>query len=309
MSTERPGDGQPARAAAGERPGARLSAAREKRGLSQSQAAHEMRIDLATLRALEADDYGRLGAPIFVKGHLRNYAKQLDLAAEPLLAAYEAEVAPAPPALVGYRNEGAEMEGNLELKRWLPLVLGGVALVLAVLFALYLLGQPVAPPSPARAVPTIASVAATPATQPAAAGAGSLASALPAATNAAAASTTIAAGQLPHPKPAAAPATAATSPTVAEPVRAAAGAAVRLGLRFSAESWVEVYDAAGNPLLYQLFDAGQAREVTAPPPLRVFIGQAPAVAVTVDGKRLDLAPFTKRDATARFSVAAAGSVR
>lgn len=309
MSSELPVDGRSRAAAVGERPGTLLRAAREKRGLSQAQAAHEMRIDLATLRALEGDDYARLGAPIFVKGHLRNYAKQLGIAAEPLLAAYEAEVTPAPPALVGYRNEGAQMEGRLELKRWLPLVLGGVTLVLAVLFASFLLGRPDAPrptPSAALSVPTE-----TPATSAPSAAPTTLAAAAPSTTKAVGVPATAASAAPTPTKPAPVPATAAAdpAPSDAEPTRAAAPSSVRLVLRFNAESWVEVYDAAGNPLLYQLFDAGQSREVIAAPPLRVFIGQAPAVTVSIDGKRLDLALYTKRDATARFSVATAGTVR
>jgi cytoskeleton protein RodZ len=287
MTEPRPESGHEA-SGRGERPGATLRAAREGRGLSQAQAAHEMRIDLNTLRALESDDYSRLGAPIFVKGHLRNYAKQLGIASEPLLAAYEAEVAPRPPALVGYRNEGAQVEGELEVRRWLPLVLGGVALLLAALFGAYLLQQPDPPPAPRLAVAP-ATVPVEPAPVPSSAPAP--ASAPPSAA------------------PSAAPASVAVA-TVA-PAQPAGPVAVRLQLRFSAESWVEVYDSANknNPLLYQLFDAGQAREISASPPLRVFIGQAPAVAVSIDGKRLDLAAFTKRDATARFQIAANGQVR
>jgi cytoskeleton protein RodZ len=84
---------------------------------------------------------------------------------------------------------------------------------------------------------------------------------------------------------------------------------LRLTLRFSGESWVEVYDAAGAPLVYQLFETGQSRELNATPPLRVFLGQAASVAMTIDGRKVDLPALTKRDATARFSVAAGGSVR
>jgi cytoskeleton protein RodZ len=280
------------------RAGEQLRAARERRKLSQAQAASEMRIDLTTLRALEADDFSRLGAPIFVKGHLRNYAKQLGIAVEPLIEAYERAAQPAPPPLVGYRNEGEQMEGRVEFKRMLPTVAAGVTSVLLVLFAIWLYHRPdpLPPPSPVvTATPAPASVAVAPASLPAAAAASVAA-------------------------PAAAPATQAR----AEPARAEAprndaaaadakpalpGGQVRVALKFSGESWVEVYDSANQPLVYQLFDAGQAREVSAVPPLRVFIGQAGSVAVNIDGKRVDLAALTKRDATARFTIGAGGAVR
>lgn len=277
------------------RPGEQLQRAREQRGLTPVQAAHEMRIDLATLRALESDDYARLGAPIFVKGHLRNYAKHLGLAAEPLIVAYEQVAAPKPPSLVGYRNEGEQMGGHLELKRWLPVVALGIATVLLTLFALWLFRRPPAPPLEAG------EVASAPATLAAAPGTAAAAPAtLPAATT----------PVEPQTSTSAAPATLPRAePVAAEPTKAVPPGQLRLQLRFSGESWVEVYDAAGAPLVYQLFETGQTRELNATPPLRVFLGQAASVGMSIDGKKLDLVALTKRDATARFSVAAGGSVR
>lgn len=308
----RDGDAQSVRA------GELLRAARERRRLSQAQAAAEMRIDLTTLRALEADDFARLGAPIFVKGHLRNYAKQLGIAVEPLIEAYERAAAPAPPPLVGYRNEGEQMEGRVEFKRMLPTVAAGVASVLLVLFTVWLYHRPeplpAAKPAPVEAsaptsVPAPASAPSTvaaPATQ---------ASAAPMPANAAPrdAGRTEAARSEPQRDAGrveaarAEPARDATA--TASPAPALPGGQVRLGLRFSGESWVEIHDPSGQPIVYQLFDAGQGRELNATPPLRVFIGQAGAVAVSIDGRKLDLAPLTKRDATARFTIGAGGAVR
>jgi len=271
------------------RPGERLRAARERLGLTTLQAAHEMRIDVATLKALESDDYARLGAPIFVKGHLRNYAKHLGVVPEPLVTAYERIAAPRPPTLVGYRNEGEQMGGHVELRRMLPVVATGIAAVLLALFALWLYRRP--PP------PVVVPVAVAPAPTTAAAA--------PPATAAAIAPTTAAAEP-----PAATPAsTPRAEPVASEAGRVAPAGQLRLQLRFSGESWVEVYDATGAPLVYQLFDAGQARELNATPPLRVFLGQAAMVSLAIDGKRVELAPLTKRDATARFSVAAGGAIR
>lgn len=274
------------------RPGDLLRSAREQRGLSPQQAAHEMRIDLATLRALENDDYARLGAPIFVKGHLRNYAKHLGLVAEPLVEAYERSATPTPPSLVGYRNEGEQMGGHIELRRWLPVVVVGIVVVLLSLFALWLFRRP-----PVEAPSTEAvEVASAPATV-----------AAPVVGTVAAAPASV-----PAPTPttvAAAPASAPRVEAPVEPARAAVPGQVRLALRFSGESWVEVTDASGQPVVYQLFEAGQSREVAAAPPLRVFLGQAASVSLAVDGRKVDLAPLTKRDATARLTIAANGSVR
>lgn len=283
------------------RPGEQLRVAREGRGLTPVQAAHEMRIDLATLKALESDDYARLGAPIFVKGHLRNYAKHLGISAEPLVTAYERIATPTPPSLVGFRNEGEQVGGHLELRRLLPVVAGGTAAVLLALFALWLFRRPPAPPvEPVAVVSAPATVAAiAPTTGP------TVVAATPG-TAPATAPTSTAAGSVGTADPV--PVSAPTGAPV-EPAKALPSGQLRLTLRFSGESWVEVYDSAGAPLVYQLFEAGQSRELSATPPLKVFLGQAASVSMNIDGRKVDLVALTKRDATARFSVAAGGSVR
>jgi len=55
-------------------PGARLRAARERKGLSLVEAADALRLDQSLVEALERDDFAALGAPVFGKGHLRKYA-------------------------------------------------------------------------------------------------------------------------------------------------------------------------------------------------------------------------------------------
>jgi cytoskeleton protein RodZ len=55
-------------------PGARLRAAREARGLSIEEVADRLRLNEALVLAMEEDRFGLLGAPVFARGHLRNYA-------------------------------------------------------------------------------------------------------------------------------------------------------------------------------------------------------------------------------------------
>ena len=60
-------------------PGARLRRERESRGLSQQQAAESLNLDPTVILHLEANDFAALGAPVFVKGHLRRYSSLLGL--------------------------------------------------------------------------------------------------------------------------------------------------------------------------------------------------------------------------------------
>jgi len=55
-------------------PGAQLRTAREERGLSIEEIADRLRLNEALVLAMEEDRFGLLGAPVFARGHLKNYA-------------------------------------------------------------------------------------------------------------------------------------------------------------------------------------------------------------------------------------------
>jgi cytoskeleton protein RodZ len=78
--------------------GATLTAAREKRGVTLAQAAERLRLDVGVIQALEEERFDTLGAPVYVRGHLRRYAEFLGLENAPLQAHYaglqESAVAP-----------------------------------------------------------------------------------------------------------------------------------------------------------------------------------------------------------------------
>ncbi|HEX5693484.1 MAG TPA: helix-turn-helix transcriptional regulator, partial [Arenimonas sp.] len=74
--------------------GLRLRAAREKNGLSQEQAGHQLRLPVAIIDAMEREDWSRLGAQIYVRSYLGSYLRLLGLPAE--LAAPVQAPAPVP---------------------------------------------------------------------------------------------------------------------------------------------------------------------------------------------------------------------
>jgi cytoskeleton protein RodZ len=55
-------------------------------------------------------------------------------------------------------------------------------------------------------------------------------------------------------------------------------------LRFAADSWVEIYDSKGERLYYDIGTADSQRTVSGTPPFRVTFGNAPGVALDVNGK-------------------------
>ncbi len=69
--------------------GEQLQEAREKRDLSLQDVAHETRIPLATLRALEENDYSTFSSPAYTKSFLQQYSDYLQIDAHDLLENFQ----------------------------------------------------------------------------------------------------------------------------------------------------------------------------------------------------------------------------
>lgn len=59
--------------------GRRLREARESAGMTAAEAGQKLRMPARVVESLEAEDWARLGAPVFVRGQLRSYARLLGL--------------------------------------------------------------------------------------------------------------------------------------------------------------------------------------------------------------------------------------
>src|SRR5512139_203343 len=70
-------------------PGARLRRERDAKGLSEQQAAESLNLDPTVVAQLESNDFAALGAPVFVRGHLRRYSALLGLGEDEIMGAYE----------------------------------------------------------------------------------------------------------------------------------------------------------------------------------------------------------------------------
>jgi cytoskeleton protein RodZ len=247
-------------------PGARLRRQREVAGLGEQQVAERLNLDAGVIVALESNDYTTLGAPVFVRGHLRRYALMLGLSADEILGAYDrSRDQLAQPTLVPKsRKEMAPTRGRF-VSPWL---LGGalaflVAAGIAAYLGAYGLHLPVAPKASGQgaASATDGAVQASPAPQDAGA------------------ATVVPPGQ------------------------------VGLAFDFAADSWIEVYDGSGKAVLYDLGKAGTQRTVSGVAPLSITLGNAPGVALAVNGRRTAMPPPPSGQTVARFSVGPDGSLR
>ncbi|MGH8136018.1 MAG: helix-turn-helix domain-containing protein [Steroidobacteraceae bacterium] len=69
-------------------PGGRLRGAREAKSLTVEAAAERLRLSPALVRAMEEDHLALLGAQVFARGYLRNYAALLGLPEDEILASF-----------------------------------------------------------------------------------------------------------------------------------------------------------------------------------------------------------------------------
>jgi cytoskeleton protein RodZ len=277
--------------------GARLRAGRERSKLSLLQAAEKLHVDPQVLEALEAERFGDLGATVFVRGHLRRYAELVRESQLELQNLYTANtVVPGPPDLTRVPSMAGDPRRPL---------IGGVMVIIAVGVigsAWWVIENYRSPlPIPVATAPESAKppAQAPPRTQ----GPALVAAPVPAPVPAAVASVT--------------PGSAAPSAPVDKAESVAAGAhrpdeadhrTVAITLHFTSDSWAEVYDGHGERLFYDIGSADSVRKLSGLAPLRVVLGNAPGVALEVNGHAMAVPSGETHDGSAQFQVSRSGRV-
>jgi cytoskeleton protein RodZ len=104
------------------------------------------------------------------------------------------------------------------------------------------------------------------------------------------------------------PAAAAPIPVanVAAPTATPRSKDGELTLKFSSDSWAEVYDALGQRLFYDVGAASSTHTVKGPAPLRVILGNASGVAVEFNGRPALIPAVIQPDGSTRFVINAHG---
>lgn len=236
--------------------GARLRSARKARALGLEQAARALRLEVPILQALEEERFDRLGAPVFIRGHLKAYARLLGLSEASVLEAYRA----ADPGADSPRTMTRPREAPLNQSPgpWSTAAIAGLLLLgLGLYFLVTDPEPPPLPPAPAGAVMPAPVVTPAP-----------VAEAVPADAPASPVSTPV-----PPAEPVAVP-----PPSAPE-----APSANVLVLEFSEPSWVEVRDRSGRLLYTGEQSAASRQDVTGEAPFSVALGNVAGVRVTLDG--------------------------
>ncbi len=283
-------------------PGARLRRQRELAGMTGQQVAELLNLDTVAVQALESDDYAVLGAPVFVRGHIKRYAALLGLSGDEVLGAYDRSRAQlAPPTLVPKSRVEMAPPRRRIVSPWL--VIAALVLTIAAGVAAYVsefgLHLPLTAAAGSAGV-AVGSVALADGDSAAGAGAGAAGhGASEGSTQGVTGSSVMAEGSAP----------AVAGPAGTAPAVAAPAGQVALSFAFAADSWIEVYDGSGKAVLYDLGKAGTERAVAGAAPLSVTLGNAPGVALTVNGKRVMVPSPRAGETVARFGVVEGGLQR
>jgi cytoskeleton protein RodZ len=269
--------------------GPRLKAERERRGLSPQKAADELHLDGWVIDALEAEDYQRVGPAVYAKGHLKRYAALLGLPSDEIMAGYETRAqAPKPSAA---QPANVRLHTDAPAVRNLPWPPSANNTVMAVLLALGVFWwKPWHPrgSAPSAAQPLAANLRSAPADAAADAAGPMAASAAPSAM----------------------PPGPSSSPPAPTPSDAAAGMGrARIRLSFSADSWVDIRDAAGRRVFAGKGRANSVKTLGGVAPLRVYLGFASGVQLEINSRVVAIGPQFVAGDVARFEAGADGVLR
>lgn len=267
--------------------GARLRQAREAAGLTLEEVGQTLRMPVQVVKSLEAEQWDRLGAPVFVRGQLKSYARLLKVDLGEVLD--QSRIGPVvPPQLVSHTHTPRARRIAESLGRRALYV--GITAVLAVPVWFATRGHfDGTAPTPNTAsldvIPAAVPVAGSdaPATHPANTAAPAAAPATP--------SAPYLASLTPVPRPNA-------------PAPAPAGA---LSLQFKGDSWVDIAAPDGSTVEKALVKSGETRTFSPGQVARMVLGNASAVEVQQAGTIVDLSPYQRAN-VARFTVSSDGSV-
>jgi cytoskeleton protein RodZ len=266
--------------------GERLRSARKARALSLEQVAESLHLDESVILALENERFEEFGAPVFVRGHLKTYARLVGLPLDGVIEAYKKADPDNEETLIVARGM---TDHSVSIN---PVTWGFWGLVVLVGFALAVYVLQDDPVPPVFDGPTPAVVTETEPQDPA----GDITDSPENAADTEAGFPVEAESpvETDAPEPtaeamlsdfdlAAAEAEGEVNAQVIAETQVGepAGPTVRLNLYFRQESWVEISDV-NRRLLFGLQTEGRRRELVGEPPIQFILGNGQGVDLKVD---------------------------
>jgi len=289
--------------------GVALKGAREQRKMTVEDVCAQLRISPHQVKALEADDFAALPEAMITRGFIRNYARLLEIDAEPLLQAYRAFMPSVAPRALTLKSENILITGKDKRPRLKHIVASLFIVLFLGVWQLYMDYTPKPPVQqaalPAESTDTRADVSASAEVIPGHTVTEPLPLiALPTAervadkeiqaanvTSAAASPVNEIATAISNNQPL--PTDTKTIDVKSTEAKTAVKAAAKLKLSFSQISWVNVTDRNKKMIFDRIMPAGSEETVEGEPPLEVVVGNAPGSKLMFNDKLVDLAPYTK----------------
>jgi cytoskeleton protein RodZ len=301
-------------------PGNLLLQGRLQAGLSQEQVAKELYLTVSKVKALEVDDFDRVGLDTFVRGYIRAYSNLLKLDGAKILAVYEQKLKEIKPQLMSSITSPVVATSNT--KKWILLTLISIFFIGLWVFSEWFVAAPVqknhALSASNMAAPKIdeESFSAASLAPSSAASSGYEASSVVSVGVASAVSTGtmlafVATSVSAAPSAVVNSASAAPIGTAALKKSVVAGSSLKTSLSssslksivvknttgldeinfsFRAECWLEVSDSRGDVLATELQPAGSKLSLEGKAPFDVKLGNAAAVAIQLNGKKVNVTP-------------------
>lgn len=267
--------------------GERFRAIRESRGISREEMSRRLRVSPSVIQDIESDQWARLGAPVYVRGHLNSYAKTLNVPSVVVSLALRDLDEPTPLSLT--------VAASTRTTLWSRYSSAATYVVLTLLLAIptFTMLNQRGINSPVPLVRSMADGEAGPAVnvpppslhQPAQSpefiGPSQPAEQHSAETQAKPQSDTM-------------PLMASMTPmgSMSKAPESAPGVH-RIEMLFSQDSWLEMVDGAGARLDYGIARAGEKREHLVHGTVAMSIGNVSGVELKVDGKPVDLLQFSR----------------
>ncbi|CAK0774098.1 cytoskeleton protein RodZ [Gammaproteobacteria bacterium] len=309
-------------------PGSLLRRAREERRQTQAEIAAMLRLNVNVITALEENNYAHLPLPTFVRGYLRSYAKLLDMAPEPIIAAYERQgVITQPPVTLFIRNQSS----NDRIWHFFSyVVIAGLIALVAIWWRSdppanvknTVVEQTVSPQTPEvkhGSTPQDKSLAAqlsrelaeivgagpppedastspthTPTTEVAATTPTPASDAAPVSTDTSVSST----GAAIVPSTPAAPVEANTQ-SLAASTTPSSDAQSTVTVRATVKTWIKIQDHKDKKLFNDFIKAGQSKTIQGKPPFKVHLKRTKGVTIDYNGQPFDFHSYIK-DKSADF---------
>ena len=287
--------------------GQRLHDERIRRGMNIGEVAHRLRLSEQQIEAIEAQDFSKLPAAVFLRGYVRNYANLLQLDDTTLLVEAVPQSRPADSVFTS-RNpsqrfkamEPVYQSGRGGRSGWLLYVAVILAAFVAYGFYHEEIPEKMAPYMLNEGDQVIQSGSSSGNDQVA------IDLTLPSSPTASVSSSVAPPASVGVNLPSAAailPALPAPSAPVADTAKAPDNGKKSLHFVFSKDSWVKIKDSNGQIILEKINSRGTEQTIEGEPPLYLVIGNAAGVSLTYNGRKVDLAPYTRgNDDVARFSL-------